>query len=89
MVYNVDGLPMPGVEISVWGEDGTAPPSATTNFDGEYEIWIDGRPRDGTWWMQILEGGQSVSQRIGFKTSQGGCKKTGKQLFKVDWQRIR
>ncbi len=87
VIYTVDGLPLSGIEIRVWGEDGTSPPGAVSNFDGEYDITIDTKPRDGLWWMQVFEWGQPSSDKIGFKTSQAGCKKTGKQLFKVDWQR--
>ncbi len=87
VIYTADGLPLSGIEIRVWGEDGTAPPGATSNFDGEYQIMIDSKPRDGLWWMQVFEWGQPSSDKIGFKTSQAGCKKTGKQLFRVDWQR--
>jgi hypothetical protein len=89
VIYTVDGLPLSGIEIRVWGEDGTAPPGATSNFDGEYQISIDTKPRDGLWWMQVFEWGQPSSDKIGFKTSQAGCKKTGKQLFKIDWYRTR
>lgn len=88
-VFNIDGLPQSGIEVRVIGEDGTAPPATVTNVDGNYEIFLHSGPRDGTWWISLYQSGMRVSPIYGFKSSQGGCKSSGKQIFMVNWQRQR
>jgi hypothetical protein len=89
-VFDVNGLPMGGVQIKLWGENGWQGPVVTTSGDGLYEIQISGGPTDGTWWVQIIENGRPASVPIGFRTSGGGCDAgTGKQRFQLDWSRVR
>jgi len=89
-VVDKDGLPLGGVQLQLVGENGWQSPIVTTDGAGKYEIVIQYSPIQGTWFVTVLENGQPASDRIGFRTSSGGCDAgTGKQRFMLDFQRVR
>jgi len=90
IVVDQNGLPLGGVQIQLVGDNGWQSPVISTDGAGQYEIFIQASPVQGTWFAQILENGRPASDKIGFHTSSGGCDAdTGKQRFMIDWQRVR
>jgi hypothetical protein len=88
-VLDVNGMPMGGVRVKVVGPGGWQS-AVDTSGDGLYDIGIAGQPVDGKWFVQLLENDRPASLALGFLTSAGGCDAgTGKQHFRLDWQRIR
>ena len=89
-VVDQDGMPMGGVQIQLVGDNGWQSPIVSTDGAGQYEIFIQGSPIEGRWFATVLENGRPASNRIGFRTSGGGCDAgTGKQRFMLDLQRVR
>lgn len=87
-VLDVNGMPMGGVQLRAWGDGWEG--SQATDGNGLYDFAISSGPIDGKWFVQILEDGRPASLALGFLTSAGGCDAgTGKQRYKLDWQRIR
>ena len=75
--------------MKVWGENGFQT-VVTTSGAGLFEVMFQNHPIDGKWFVQMLENDQPASDTVGFFTSAGGCGEgTGKQRFKVEWQRVR
>lgn len=88
-IQDVNGMPMGGVVVRAVGPGGWQA-AVQTDGDGLYDLSISDHPVDGKWFLQILENGRPASLSLGFVTSAGGCAAgTGKQRFKLDWQRIR
>lgn len=75
---------MDGIQVKIWNEWGyayTSPPSV----NGFWEITLDGKPKEGTWYIQVVENGAVVSQPLQLRTS-ADCN-VGPQRIQVNWKR--
>jgi hypothetical protein len=87
-VSNADGGPMAAVQLKVWGPNFQT--VGQSSDDGLYDIGLPALTEDAKWFVQILESNQNASLALGFITNAHGCDAgTGKQRFRIDWQRIR
>ncbi len=79
---------MSAVQLKVWGPDFQTVGQSTD--DGLYDIGLPAPGVDAKYFVQIQENGQPSSLALGFITNAHGCDAgTGKQRFRIDWQRIR
>ena len=52
-VLDMNGLPLGGIQLHVWGENGFDT-SVATDGGGLYDVVINGGPIDGKWFVQVL-----------------------------------
>jgi hypothetical protein len=88
LVYDAQGIPLPGVEIRVWA--GTFEGRSTSGHHPEYglsgwEVYLFDEPRDMTWNCQVVQGGVGVSPVVVFTTTTvNGC---NLNLVRIDFKR--
>lgn len=76
-VYDVQGIPLPGVTVRVWA--GAWEGESTSGHHPEYgsagwEVYLFDGPRDMTWSCQVVQGGTGVSPVVVFTTTtSNGC----------------
>lgn len=88
IVFDAQGNPLKGVTVEVIGEEETY--SATSDGDGNYNIHLGSLPdhEDGaTWYIQLKENGQIVSQKIEWTTSQDCDDTDDIQVLHLEWKR--
>ena len=87
VVWSATDLPVEGVQLHFWNEQGLDLLSPGTDADGNYVIQVAAEPVPARWYLQVVENGQPASEIIVFETSRG-CQ-NGLQKYRVDWQRTR
>ena len=77
---------MHGVIAKVtWGDEGPNETlySKASGYDGYYEVYLGPEPRNGTWYVQLFEGGVAVSPKLKIETI-ANCNAT---LVTIHWTR--
>lgn len=85
VVWSATDLPLEGIQIHLWTEQGLDMVSAPTDVDGNYVIPMAAEPLAARWFIQVLEGGVPQSGVVIFETSKG-CQ-NGLQKYRIDWKR--
>jgi hypothetical protein len=89
VVYDAQGNPLPGITIEVTGSDETY--TATSASDGTYNIHL-GSLRDlpdeaSTWYVQLKDKDQIVSDKLGWTTSHDCGDAEAIQVVHLEWKR--
>lgn len=87
VVRSSTDMPLEGVQIHLWTEQGLDLVSGPTDVDGNYAIPVGSTPVAARWFVQLLEGGVPQSAVLVFETSKG-CE-NGLQKYRIDWRRTR
>ena len=85
-VFNSDWSPAPGVYFKVWNDwewSAISNPSA----DGLWDIYLYDKPREMTWYVQVVEGDQPASPVVMVHTDLD-CEK-GIQRARINWKKTR
>lgn len=85
VVWTVADMPLEGVQVRLWTDDGREAISAPTDVNGNYILPVGGEPVAARWYIEVLEGGAPKSPILVFETSRG-CE-NGLQKYRIDWQR--
>ena len=85
VVRSVTDMPLEGIQIHLWTEQGLDLLSGPTDVDGNYVLPVASEPLAARWFIQVLEGGTPQSAVLVFETSKG-CQ-NGLQKYRIDWRR--
>jgi len=88
IVFDAQDNRLEDVTIEVIGEEDTY--SATTDDDGDYDIHLGSlldHPDGATWYVQLREGDQIVSEKIEWNTSQNCDDEDDIQVLRLEWRR--
>ncbi len=88
IVFDVQDNPLEDITIEVIGEEESY--SATSDDDGNYDIHLGSlldHPDDATWYVQLKEGNQIVSEKIEWNTSQNCDDEDEIQVLHLEWKR--
>jgi hypothetical protein len=88
IVFDAQGNALKDITIEVLGEEKTY--STTSDGDGDYNIHLGSLldHEDGaTWYIQLKENGQIVSEKIQWNTSQDCNDEDKIQILHLEWKR--
>ena len=88
LILDVQDNSIEGITIEVIGAEDTY--TATSDDDGSYDIHLGSlldHPDGATWFVQLKENGQIVSQKIEWTTSQDCDDKDEIQVLHLEWKR--
>ncbi|MHB0874680.1 MAG: hypothetical protein ACYC5O_01410 [Anaerolineae bacterium] len=85
IVRSATDMPIEGVQIHLWTEQGLDLVSGPTDVDGNYVLPVSNEPLAARWFIQVLESGKPQSAVLVFETSKG-CQ-NGLQKYRIDWRR--
>jgi len=85
VIWGPTDLPLEGVQIHLWNNEGIDVLSAPSDVDGNYAIQVAGEPVSGHWFVEVVEAGVPQSAILEFETSRG-CE-NGLQKYRIDWKR--
>jgi len=88
IIFDAQDNPLMGITVEVVGEDETF--TATSDEDGDYDIHIGAlpdQPNGATWYIQLKENDQIVSERIEWETSQDCEDEDDIQILYLEWKR--
>lgn len=88
IIFDAQDNPLMGITVEVVGDDETF--TATSDEDGDYDIHIGSlpdHPNGATWYIQLKENDQIVSQRIEWETSQDCEDEDDIQILYLEWKR--
>jgi len=97
-VYDDFGDPVAGMFVKLWNDWGYTAPLAQTdgpagaNGEGYYEIYLDSKPKEGIWYLALVDpvDGHFISTVVKVKTTDGECNadSTGRQVVEVNWVKV-
>ena len=85
VVRSLTDMPLEGVQVHLWTEQGLDLTSGPTDVNGNYLIPVANQPLAARWFVQVLEAGKPQSAVLVFETSKG-CE-NGLQKYRIDWRR--
>jgi len=81
-ITNASGYPIAGITIRIWTDNFTGL-LTVSSASGEWEQFVNDHPHSDSWYVQLYEDGQPVSQAVTVQT-RADC---GSALVTVDWRR--
>ena len=88
IILDAQDNPLEGITVEVVGEEETY--SATSDDDGNYDVHLGSlldHPDDATWYVQLKEDGQIVSEKIEWNTSHDCEDEDEIQILHLEWRR--
>lgn len=88
IILDAQDNPLENITVEVIGEEETY--SATSDDDGNYDVHLGSlldHPDDATWYVQLKEGDQIVSEKIEWDTSQNCDDEDEIQILHLEWRR--
>jgi hypothetical protein len=88
IIRDAQDNPLKGISVEVIGEEETY--SEKSDGDGEYDIHLGtllDHPDDATWYVQLKEGGQIVSEKIEWASSRDCEDEDMIQILRLEWKR--
>lgn len=86
-IFDAQGNPLPGITIEVIGSDDIF--TSTSAIDGTYNLLLGPLPDypDGaTWYVQLKDKGQVVSDKLGWTTSRNCEDEDEIQVVHLEWK---
>lgn len=81
-VLDASNYPVADVTVKIWGADWDGY-AVTTLANGEYEFYLDNRPKKELWYVQLFSGAKAISERASVE-SREDCSAA---LIQLDWKR--
>ncbi len=85
IIWGANDLPLSGVQVKVWNEEGWWTLSSASDINGIYQAPIPYDKAKGRWWLQVWANNGPASEPLGVDMG-GGCI-NGIQEVKMDWRR--
>lgn len=88
LIFDAQDNRLEDITVEVIGEEDTY--SETSDDDGEYDVHLGSlldHPDDATWYIQLKDGDQIVSEKIEWNTSQNCDDEDDIQVLHLEWRR--